>query len=63
MTGNQISMLYPGNLTYYKNLTELHLHNNIITTLPAGLTSTVSTIQKLYVNYYNICGPPILSVT
>lgn len=47
MAGNEISMLYPGNFTFYKNLTTLHLNDTLVSSFPADLANTTSTIENL----------------
>uniref|UniRef100_A0A1X7T9W5 Ig-like domain-containing protein n=1 Tax=Amphimedon queenslandica TaxID=400682 RepID=A0A1X7T9W5_AMPQE len=57
MTGNAISVLYPGNLTYYKNLTTLHLNDTLISSLPVDLANTTSSIQNLFLD-----GTPLTEI-
>lgn len=49
MTGNDISELYPGNLTYYPALKVLRLDSNLLLEIPAGLAETTSSLEELWV--------------
>lgn len=47
MTNNEITSLYPGNLTYYTNLKRLELTSNLITEIPIGLVAAPTTLESL----------------
>ena len=47
MTGNDVSDLYPGNLTFYPVLEVLRLDNNLLEEFPAGLVENTSSLEEL----------------
>ena len=47
MTGNDISELYPGNLTFYPVLKVLQLDDNLLEEFPAGLIENTSSLEEL----------------
>ena len=49
MTGNDLSELYPGNLTFYPALKVLKLDNNLLEEFPAGLAENISSLEELWV--------------